>query len=67
MRRASITVEPRIIYVRGYVRDVLRDAGMKPLAAGKRGFMLDRTRLADSVAALERAGYGVTIAETACE
>lgn len=64
MRRATVTVEARIIFVRGFVRDVLRAAGLKPIAAGKRGFMLDRDRLGDSVAVLERAGYAVTVVES---
>jgi hypothetical protein len=67
VRRASITVEPRIIAVKGYVRDVLRDAGMKPIPVAKRGFLLDRHRMADAVAALENAGYAVTVVEAVIE
>lgn len=63
MRRATITTEPTTIAVRGYVRDVLRDAGLKPMFA-RRGWVLDLRRLPDALAALERAGYVVKVVES---
>lgn len=61
-KRATITIDGAIIVVRGYVRDVLRAAGLKPIQ-NVRGFLLDRHRLPDVVAALEAAGYVVTVSE----
>ena len=66
MMRATITTELTTIAVRGYVRDVLRGAGLKPMYA-RRGWILDRHRQADALAALERAGYVVTLTEAVAE
>ena len=64
MRRATITTESTTIAVRGYVRDVLRTAGLKPMWA-QRGWILDLWRLPDALAALELAGYVVIITDSA--
>lgn len=62
---ASITHDSaaRVFRVKGYgVRDVLRAAGMKPIQTVG-GFLLDLYRLPDAVAALEHAGYRVSMRE----
>ena len=65
MMRANVTVDDKVIVVRGYVRDVLRGAGLKPMYAGdSRGWVLDHGRLPDTLAALELAGFTVTVRTT---
>ena len=60
-RSAVVVVDTDVITVRGYeVRDTLRRARMRPIhVVTTGGWMLDRKRLGDAVAALERAGHAV--------
>ena len=58
----SVTVDGRVILVRGRVRDVLRRAGLKPLwSAVTRAFVLDVGKMPDALAALERAGFRIDV------
>jgi hypothetical protein len=66
-RRATVHADADTVVIRGRgVRDVLRRASMKPLYAGTiQGWMLDRRRLDDALAALDRAGYAVMLEDAA--
>ena len=61
---ASITVDGGVFLVRGYVRDTLRSAGLKPIWSGAgRGWVLDVHTMPDALASLEHAGFHVTTRE----
>jgi hypothetical protein len=68
-RNAAVLVEDTTITVKGYVADVLLAARFKPLFVSTvGGFMVDRRkrgldRLPDLLAALDAAGYHVTVTE----
>lgn len=66
-RTAKVSVESRVIVVTGWqVARVLTDAGLKPIYAGTvKGWMLDRHRLGDVLAALENKGIVVDVGEAA--
>lgn len=58
----TVTVDGKVIIVRGYVRDILRSAGLKPLwSSVTKGFVLDVGKMPDALAALEYAGLRVTV------
>jgi hypothetical protein len=65
MMAAVVVVDAAVITVRGHqVRDCLRRARMRPIYVHGRdaqGWVLDRRRLGDAVAALERGGYDVRL------
>lgn len=61
---AAIVVDDRVILVRGYVRDTLRSAGLRPIWSGSgRGWLLDVHKMPDATALLEDAGFHVTVRE----
>ena len=60
---AVVVVDAETITVRGpQVRECLRHARMRPIYVGtSQGWMLDRRRLPDALAALQRASYAVRL------
>jgi hypothetical protein len=62
-KAAGIVVDGRIILVRAFgARDALESGGLKPIFSGRRrSWVLDATKLADTVAILENAGYRVSV------
>ena len=65
VRRAAILVDEDTITIKGpAIFDTLRPVGIRPIFAGTvGGWMLHRRRLPDALAALEAAGYRVTVVE----
>lgn len=65
MITAIVIVDGPTVMIRGHqVRECLRRARMRPIYVHGReaqGWCLDRARLADAVAALERGGYDVKL------
>lgn len=66
MKAATVTFDTELTIINGHhVAAVLRAAGMKPIyLATRAGWSLDRKRLPDAVAVLERAGFRVRILES---
>jgi hypothetical protein len=63
-RPVTVTVDGRVILIRGRVRDTLRSVGLKPLwSAVTRAFVLDVGKLPDALAALQHAGLSVDVRE----
>ena len=63
-RPATVTLDGRVILVRGRVRDELRNAGLKPLwSAVTRAWVLDVRKMPDALAALDHAGIRVVVKE----
>jgi hypothetical protein len=61
-RPVTVTVDGRVILVRGRVRDALRRAGLKPVwSAVTRAFVLDVDKMPDTLAALDHAAFHVTV------